>query len=248
MLNEKVLARLHLEAVLPNMETMAKEDSQASKIAKKWDGSIYFIAGLSGPRVTLQINNSQVKVMPGKVGKPDIVLFFPTEKLMNNMFKGSGIGFPVPLKGFTKIIGLLTFMKLAKRMEEVLKGENPPKELKAKLTLNTIARGSTIIANYDAEGKILKEEMPKGTVEVRIKDGHAVHVVFSDVKANGAIGHAEKPNLIMEFASSDIALDVADGKVDTMAAICLGDMNLKGHLFMGEYVNEFLDKLGLYLQ
>ena len=52
----------------------------------------------------------------------------------------------------------------------------------------------------------------------------------------------------MEFDNSDMVLDVADDKVDVMAAICLEEMSLKGNLHMGDILNGFLDRLGLYLQ
>ncbi|MEA3223197.1 MAG: hypothetical protein U9P49_08550 [Thermodesulfobacteriota bacterium] len=247
MLNEKILARLHLEAILPNMKTMAEEDSKASEIAKGWDGSIYFMAGVSGPRATLQITNSSVKVTPGKAGKPDIVLFFPTERLMNNMFKGSGVGFPVPLKGFTKIKGLTTFMNLAKRMEEILKGDKAPAELKAKLMLNTVANAMVIIANNDEEAKPMLEH--KGVTEFSIKDGHAVNIEFTGTKAIGKIGNADAPDLILEFSTPEIFLDVSDDKIDLMAAVPLGDIAIKGDLHMGEMAAlPLLDKIGLYLQ
>lgn len=247
MLNEKILAMLHLEAILPNMETMAEEDSKALEIAKGWDGSIYFIAGVSGPRATLQITTSSVKVTPGKAGKPDIVLFFPTERLMNNMFKGSGVGFPVPLKGFTKIKGILTFMKLAKRMEEILKGDIAPAELKAKLMLNTIARAMAIIANNDEEAKPMVGH--RGVTELRIKDGYAVNIEFTGTKAIGRIGNADAPDLILEFSTPEIFLDVSDDKIDLMAAVPLEDIAIKGDLHMGEMAAlPLLDKIGLYLQ
>jgi len=142
MLDQAVLARLHLEAVLSNLEIMATDDEQSRPIAGGWNGSILFKAGLSGPSSTLAFNNSRISLTP-------VVLFFPTEKLMNNMFTGSGVGFPLVLKGFTKLKGLLVFIKLAKRMEEVMKGANPPIPLKAKLTVNTLPRGIAILVNHD---------------------------------------------------------------------------------------------------
>ena len=163
MLDERVLARLHLNAVLSNFELLTKDDPKAASIAAAWSGSIYFKSGLSGPNSTLTIANSSVGFIPGKEGNPDIVLFFPAYKLLNNMFKGSGIGFPILLKGLTKVKGLITFMKLAKHMEEIMKGPNPPKSLKAELTLNTLARGIAVLANYDEEIRPLREHIPNGT-------------------------------------------------------------------------------------
>ncbi len=248
MLDQVVLARLHLEAVLPNLEIMATDDELSRPIAGKWNGSILFKAGLQGPSSTLTFSNSKVTLKPGRPLRPDVTLFFPTEKLMNNMFTGSGVGFPLVLKGFTKLKGLITFMKLAKRMEKVMKGPNPPMSLKAKLTINTIPRGLAILLNYDKAMEEQRSHMPEGVAEFRIKDGFAAHVVYKNGHAHADAGHAKDPDFIMEFSSDKTALDVADDKVDVMASICLGDISMKGNLHMGDVLNGYLDRLSLYLQ
>jgi putative sterol carrier protein len=246
MLNQNVLARIHLEAVLSNLEILAQDDPQTADLAKKWNGNINFVTGLTGPRASLQFKDGQIKLVPGEGGFLGIVLFFPAEKLLNNMFTGKGIGFPIPLKGFIRMKGLIIFMKLAKRMEEVLKGDSAPAELKAKLMLNTVAKTVAIIASYDEEGKELAKKA-KGVAEIRVKNGYAVNVDFADGKATAKNGNAPDPDLIMEFNTNKLFLDLAEEKVDVMAAICLEDMVLSGNLGLGDIVNTFLDKVGIYL-
>ena len=247
MRNEDVLARIHLDAILSNFEILAQEDTQARTIAESWNGSILFMVGVAGPRATLDISSSGIKVMPGKVGEADIVLFFPTAKLLNNMFTGTGVGFPVPLKGLTKAKGLIVFMKLAKRMEAVLKGENPPKALKAKLLVNTLGRTIAVIAAYEPESMAAARSI-RGVTELRIKNGPAVNITFAGESVTARGGNAPDPDLIMEFGTQDLFLDLAEDKVDVFAAICLEDMLLQGDLHMGDVVNTFLDKVSVYLQ
>lgn len=247
MRNEDVLARIHLDAILSNFEILAKDDKNSATIAAGWNGSILFIAGPGGPKTTLDIRNAGITVSSGKVGNPDIVLFFPTKKLLNNMFTGTGVGFPVPLKGILKAKGLMVFMKLAKRMEEILKGANPPKALKTKLLLNTIGKTIAAIANHDPESQAAAKTI-KGVTEMSIRNGYAVNITFTGTTAFARTGKAPDPDLIMEFATEDLFLDLADDKVDVYAAICMEDMALKGDLHMGDVVNTFLDKVGVYLQ
>lgn len=247
MRNEDVLARIHLDAVLSNFEILAQEDTDAGSTARAWNGSILFMVGVAGPRATLEISNSKIKVTPGRVGSPDIVLFFPTAKLLNNMFTGTGVGFPVPLKGLFKAKGLIVFMKLAKRMEAVMKGGNPPKELKAKLLVNTLGRTIATIAAYEPESKAAARSL-RGVTELRIKNGAAVNITFTGDSVTAKGGNAPDPDLVMEFGTQDLFLDLADDKVDVFAAICLEDMVLQGDLHMGDVVNVFLDKVGVYLQ
>jgi hypothetical protein len=247
MRNEDVLARIHLDAILSNFEILAQEDQEAGSIAGSWNGSILFMVGMYGPRSTLEIRNAKVKVMPGRIGAPDIVLFFPTAKLLNNMFTGTGVGFPIPLKGVLKAKGLLVFMKLAKRMEAILKGDNPPKALKAELLVNTLGRTIAIIAAHEPESRAAAQSI-RGVTELRIKNGAAVNITFSGAGVTAKGGNAPDPDLVMEFGTQDLFLDLADDKVDVFAAICLEDMVLQGDLHMGDVVNTFLDKVGVYLQ
>ncbi len=246
MARDKVLARINLDAILSNLEILAAEDHESASLAARWNGCIAFKVGTRGPRTTLTFSDGAISVRAGVADTSGIVLFFPSERMLNNMFSGEGIGFPLPLKGLIKIKGLLTFMKLAQRMEKILKGDNPPLELKAKLMLNTIARTMAVVANHDEALKPSAAEL-RGTAELRIKDGYAVHVKFGGPVVSGHRGAAPDPDLIMEFKNSQFFLDLADDKVDTMAAICLEDMHLTGDLHMGDIVNGFLDKIGEYL-
>ncbi len=52
----------------------------------------------------------------------------------------------------------------------------------------------------------------------------------------------------MEFATKDLFLDIVDDRVDVFAAICLEDILVEGDLHMGEAINLFLDRVGVYLQ
>ncbi|MEA2102961.1 MAG: SCP2 sterol-binding domain-containing protein [Thermodesulfobacteriota bacterium] len=244
MVNQGVLARINLDAVLSNLEIMAAEDAKTSDIAKGWNGSITFITGVSGPRTTLEINNGRIRVYPGKA--KGFGLFLPTEEMLNNLFSGEGLAIPIPVKGITKIKGLFVFIKLAKRMEEVLKGDNPPERLKAKLMLNTIAKTMAVIANYEEAG-IQASKAMKGTAELRIKDGYTVQVEFTGPRAIARNEAAKEADLIMEFKDDAFFLELADDKVDVFASICMRDLIMEGDLGLGDAVNGFLDKIGTYL-
>jgi len=234
--NEDVLARIHMDAVLSNFEILTKEDADAFSLARTWNGRIFFIVGLKGPRATLEMKNGAISVAEGKTGKPDIVLFFPTASILNNLFTGTGSGFPIPLKGLLKARGLKVFSSLAKRMEAILKGANPPRKIKARLLINTVGKAIAAIAASEPESQI------------RIKDDEAVNITFNGQDVTARNGRATDPDLVMEFATRDLFLDIVDDRVDVFAAICLEDILVEGDLHMGEAINLFLDRVGVYLQ
>lgn len=246
MIDNMVLAHINLEAILSNLEILAAEDATAAKAARSFDGAITFAVGIGGPSTTLNFHGGNISVQSGGAAQSGIKLFFPHPVLLNNMFSGSGIGFPLLAGNLTQIKGLLAFVKLAKRMEEVLKGDGAPDELKAKLMLNTIAKTMAAIATNEPEGKAAAASL-NGTAQLSIRDGYAVHVDFNGSRATGHIGKAVDPDLLMEFKDNRFFLDLADDKVDTMAALCLQDLVLDGDLHMGDIVNVFLDKVGQYL-
>ena len=247
MQNQDVLARIHMGAILSNFEILTREDAEAFSIAKGWNGSIFFMVGMKGPRATLEMKDGAVRVAEGKSGKPDIVLFFPTARILNNQFTGTGSGFPIPLKGLLKAKGLKVFSNLARRMEAILKGANPPREIKARLLINTVGKAIAAIAASEPESQIIAQNL-RGIAEVRIRDDEAVNITFSGQGVTARNGRATDPDLVMEFATKDLFLDIVDDRVDVFAAICLEDILVEGDLHMGEAINLFLDRVGVYLQ
>lgn len=247
MRNEDVLARIHMDAVLSNFEILTREDADASSSAREWNGNIFFMVGMKGPRATLEMKDGAVMVAKGKTGKPDIVLFFPTASILNNLFTGTSSGFPIPLKGLLKAKGLKVFSNLGKRMEAILKGANPPREIKARLLINTVGKAIAAIAAFEPESQVIARGI-RGVAEIRIKNDEAVNITFSGGDVIARNGRVPDPDLVMEFATKDLFLDIVDDKVDVFAAICLEDILVEGDLHMGEVVNLFLDKVGVYLQ
>jgi hypothetical protein len=166
--------------------------------------------------------------------------------MLNALFTGKGAGIPIPLKGFTRLKGLMVFSRLAKHMEKVLDEGMAPEKLRARLTLDILARAMAIVSRDDPEMKLLAKKV-HGVVEFRIKDGHAVHVDFTGGEPRSAAGAARSPDLLLQFATDDLFLNVSQDKVDVLAQACLLNIVFQGDLHLGQIVNVFLDKIGEYL-
>jgi len=247
MVNEAVLSRVYLEAVLPCLEVLTLRDTKASGIAALWNGSIRFCVGLSGPRCTVELRGSGAAVTPAALPNPDVGLFFPHVRMLNNLFRGKELQIALPWKGITRIKGLLTFSKLAERMQAVLESTGRETlELRAELMLGLMSRAIAVLARHDPEYKAQASHL-HGVTEFRIRNGPTSHVDFSGRAAKASVGPAPSPDFILEFDDSPLFLDVADDKVDVLAEACLGRISLKGDLHMGQIVNIALDKIGEYL-
>jgi hypothetical protein len=140
----------------------------------------------------------------------------------------------------------MVFSRLARHMEKVLDKGMAPEKLRARLTMDILARAMAIIAREDPEMRPLAKQI-HGTVEFRIKDGHAVHIDFSGSEPRGVAGKAPSPDLLLQFASDDLFLKVAEDKVDVLAQACLLNILFQGDLHMGQIVNVMLDRIGMYL-
>jgi hypothetical protein len=82
---KKVLSHVFLEAVFTSFEILAQEDPESTALIAGKNATIIFVAGIGGPKATITIRNSRIKVEPGKVGNPDIIMFFPIARWMTNM-------------------------------------------------------------------------------------------------------------------------------------------------------------------
>jgi hypothetical protein len=245
MLDDMVLAKIYLAGVLPALEPLTAGNAEASLIAGQWSGTIRFAAGLGGPRSDVIFREGRIKVVPEGKGRCDIFLFFPTLAMANALFAGKGFSLPLPLKGLTRIKGLMVFSRLAKHMEQVLDGRAGPENLRSRMTLGIMGRSMAVIAANDPEMAPLAKKL-HGIAEFRIREGQAVHVDFSG-STRFVAGPSGAPDFLLEFASDGLFLKVAEDKVDVLAEACLLNIALKGDLHMGQIVNTLLDRIALYL-
>ena len=247
MVDEKVLARVYLHAVLPCLEIITSNNHAAQKIAGRFNGTIVLMVGFSGPRATLIFKDSVLTFVPWKIPRPDITLFFLNEKMVNRVFSGHAPGFVLPIKGITKINGFLTLIRLLKLMEDILQKDGGNNELKVCSMLHIMARAMAVVAVHEKESRTHAQHL-QGSAEMAIRDLDAVHVDFTGETASFHPGNAQDPEFILTFSSSEVFLGVTSDTIDVMAAVCLEDMTLKGNLHMGQTIDIFLDKIGRYLR
>ncbi|HOM30044.1 MAG TPA: SCP2 sterol-binding domain-containing protein [Deltaproteobacteria bacterium] len=246
MVHAATLARVYLLAVLPCLETLSELDPRTQAIAGAWNGDIRLSVAARGPHCTVGIRGGRVAVFDRALAGPDVALFFPHPLFLNNLFKGKHLVVALPWKGLTRVKGLLVFSRLASRMQAVLEGRAGSPQLRAGLTIGLLARSLAVAATWDP---LFKQDASRleGVAEFSIRGGPGAHVHFQGGKATAYPGHAPSADFILEFANSEVFLDVADDKVDVMARACLGDVSLKGDLHMGQVLSRGLDVVGRYL-
>ena len=243
--DEQVRARMFLGAVLPALETLSQHDSKAASLAASWDGSIFFRVALAGPKTTLKFLHGHVEVFPSQMPGTDIRLFFPTHAMLSRLFTGKTT-LPVLYRGVSRIKGLITFMRLAQYLEQVLDGQASDTITRSTLMLGIMTRSLVILAEHETASRELRKSL-SGIAEFRITDTAAMQIDFSSEKPLAKTGGAHRPDFIIEFRSPELFLQVAQDKVDVMAQVCLETILLKGDLHMGQAITVLLDKIGSYL-
>ena len=103
------------------------------------------------------------------------------------------------------------------------------------------------IANNDSIGTFSASNIPDGIIEMGIKDSVAATI---RVKDHHLVTIKQKPASFrskMEFGSIQLARDLFDGKVNAVACIGEGTIEMHGLINMIDNLNRILDRVALYL-
>jgi hypothetical protein len=251
MSKELTTARLFLNAVLPLMEELPKGDEKAKKAIAGLSGVIRFAAP-AGLSAQVEIRNGTVTVTPGKEKKSSITLFLPTVKMLNNLFSNKGFALPLPIWGIWNMGLVKGFTKLAERLAYYM-DPNPKKPLSADekkmaatLLLTVASLGAAIVGQAEAEK--IAPKIPDGIANFEIKGGPSIYIEKRGMTFTGKKGKPSDYSMFMSFRTPEIAYDMFTGKLDFMAAIPMGDIELSGSLPMAGELSQLMLKVGEYTQ
>ena len=115
------------------------------------------------------------------------------------------------------------------------------------MTLKVLAYGIKEVAEHDPEMRPVVEHLPNGTIEIRVKEGPAVHASIKDGIFSPGIGPAEKPNAVLEIQDLETAWKMLQGDLDLFAAVGSSRIKIRGLVPLLDGINPLLDRLSLYL-
>ncbi len=252
---QKILARLHLHAVVPVIAKIVEFDREAQEITKGWEATIQF--GYFGrPVVQLQFAGGKCRVYRQAAVKPDVNFFFPTPALLNNMFTGQG--FTLPLIGGFWNVGLLKgFIALTKRLEYYLKeldgkeldDELTPKVLRAKLSVATWA--TAVLAEHDPAQAAFANHIKAGHTLNLVIEPDGPNFYFKKTKSGTFLagdGKVADPTAELIFADPAVAMELINGTIDTMAALGKRELVIRGLIPMVDDVSAVMERVEGYLE
>jgi hypothetical protein len=251
---EQILARLNLLAVLPVMAKVVGFDEEAKRLTQGWNATIQF-GFLGGPTVQLKFDDGACRAYRQPAARADLSFWFPTAKMLNNMFSGKGFALPL-INGFWNIKLIKGFTALSKRMEHYLKGldnqeldeQTALRVLECKLAVATW--GTAVLAEYDPHVKDIAEHIPAGGVANIVVQPSGPNFFFKKTSAGAFLagdGTVKDPTVELIFSSPTIAFQLVNGKLDAMAALGTGDVVTRGYVLMVDDVSAIMSKIERYL-
>ncbi len=251
MTDAKTLAYINMYAVLGAIENLCELDKAASDLVKTKKPVSIGLEVTGGPSATLTFKNGRCRMEQG-TKNCDVLLPFSTPEKFNAMVDGTGSA--LPSKGFTKIGFLLKkFIPLTDMLSKYLRATEEDLqdekffEISTKLMFYVITVALSQIGNNDEIGKFSASLIPDGIIDVSIKDCVGATI---RVKDSHMVTIKQKPEAFrsqMQFADIRIARDLFDGKVNAIASIGEGLIEMHGLINMIDNVNRILDRVALYL-
>ena len=254
MTDNKIKARLNLNAVMRNLEELPSLDKEAADIIRDWSLSIRFT--IRGDiSAYLSFSGGKCKYDTETTATADVSLFFVSPGHLNAMFDNKAM--PIPVRGFSKLRFLKNeFPKITNRLEYFLKPEdsllkNPEYvRVNTALSLYTAAFSICELVQLDPISKLVGDHTPTGTLQLNVlPDGPYAYVVYDGKGCVTAFrGQATNPMASISFRDCQTANQLFNGKLDGFSAIALGDLKLKGLIPLIDNTNLILDRIPLYLQ
>ncbi len=251
LMDSKTLAYINMYAILGTLENLCELVPEASDLIKDEKPISIGFEVKGGPSATLYFKNGRCRMEQG-CGACDVKLPFSSCEKFNGLIDGTVT--PIPSKGFLHIKFLLKKFTaltdiLTKYMKPAEEDLNDPEFFRRSTTLmlNTIGVAIAQIGNNDEIGKFSAHYIPDGSVYLGIKNGPGVEIVCKDHRLITLKRTPEKYRASMIFESIETARALFDGKVNALACIGTGKIEMHGMVNMLDNVNRILDRVALYI-
>ena len=251
LMDSKTLAYINMYAILGTLENLCEIVPEASELLQGQKPISIGLEVKDGPAATLYFKNGKCRMEQG-VDKCDVKLPFSSCEKFNGLIDGTVT--PIPSKGFLHIGFLLKkftaltdiLTKYMRASEEDLK-DPVFFERSTLLMLYTIGVAIAQIGNNDQIGKFSAKAIEDGSVLIGIKNGPAVELVCKDHRLVTIKKAPEKYRSAMIFDSIETARGLFDGKLNALACIGTGKIEMHGLVSMLDNVNRILDRVALYI-
>ncbi len=249
-MDQRTLAFINLHAILGTLPELCRLSPQAQAYIRGQNIRLG-IAVKDGPAGTLVFENGACRLEPG-AENCTIKLPFSSCKKFNGMIDGTVT--PIPTKGLTKI-GFLTgpFTKLTELLTRYLRASEEDLQderffdTSTRLMFHLIVHAIAQIGNQDPVGQVSASNIVDGKIKLAIGGGPAAYIEAGDHKLTAVYADCDDSFSQMVFENMKLARDLFDGKVNAVACVGTGQVQLGGMISQLDNVNRILDRVALYL-
>ncbi len=250
MTDQRTLAFINFYGILGSLSELCDQVPAAKALLGNKKITLA-IAVKNGPAGRLAFENGTCRVLPG-ISPCDIKLPFSSPEKFNGMIDGTVT--PIPSKGFTKIGFLLgSFIKLTDLLSKYLRAtEEDLKDpeffrVATRMKFYVVSEAISQIANHDAIGQASASYIVDGTAKMAIGDIIGAGITAKDHVLTTTHEMPESYFSYMVFSDLELASDLFDGKVNSVASVGHGKVVIGGMISMIDNMNRILDRVALYL-
>lgn len=252
---EDLVARLHLHAVLPALEDLARLDPVTQKLIRGWDFSLRLQAP-GGLAATVVSQAGAIRVYPAGGPAPKLALQFFSSAHVNRTFLGQKALPPLPVSGFWRLGKVKTFTALTERLDEALQPAPEALTDEAFETLHLILLFRVLIGSIpivgmgDAPCRHGLGHTPRGIAEIRAPAlGASGWVSWDGAQLTSGMGaSAAPPDVIITFIDRATAAAALLGRLDPNAAVALGNVEVRGLVPLADGLSLVMDRAEFYLK
>ncbi len=250
MKDERTLAFLNLYAILGCLPLLCELDTEAQSLISDKNISLG-LAIKDGRAATLRFSHGKCSIEQ-QLTDCDIKLPFSTYAKFNGMINGTVT--PIPSKGFTKI-SFLT--KQFTQLTDILSAYLQPEEGKPQnadflrtrtlLMFHLITEAIAQLGNEDAISRSSASYITDGAIKLSIAGGPSAAIVARNHHLSALHAEPESYTAYMEFCDLDLALQLFEGQVNSVACVGMGQVRIGGMISQVDNLNRILDRVAMYL-
>lgn len=255
---EALLARLHLQAVLPALEDLVDVVPAARRLAEGWKFALRLrLAGTDGPAATIvSRGDGTLRVHPhGGVPVQMTLLFFSANQL-NCTFLNAAALPPLPLGAPWRLGKLRGFTKLAAELNTALQpgpgalADEAYRNAHLRLLFRVLIGAIPIIGMGDPAASHAIAPTPAGVAEIHApaRDFRG-WVKWTGRTLTSAMGAPPSPaDVVITFRDLETVDSALLGTLDNNAAVGLGQIDVRGLVPLADSLGVVMDKVDGYLK
>ena len=256
---EALLARLHLQAVLPALEDLVTASPEARQLVEGWRLSLRLrLAGRDGPSATIQSSgDGTLRVLTDGNAPAQMTLLFVSANQLNRTFLNATALPPLPL-GAPWLLGKLpTFTKLAALLNTALQPASAAslddenyRSLHLRLLFRVLIGAIPAIGHGDPAAAHTMATAPAGLAEIQSPvRGLRGWVRWTGKTLTSALGEPPAPpDVRITFRDLETTDAALLGTLDNNSAVGLGRIGVQGLVPLADGLGMIMDRVEGYLK